>query len=196
MKPFLWSLLFCILALSISAQDLLITNGSKTKSIKKDAFLELGLNDSRLNSRSECACMKITGTLLDHTKDSITVQLISFEASFDKLEIKPTSNIDFSRGDVQQRYAVSDIITLRKYKSPKHVNHKFSMSVFGALFISTGILTAIQFPLAGNSRGRKNLLLSGGIQLAAGVTLVSFSGKRTFRFKKLGTRTQDIWRVE
>ncbi len=196
MKQILFYFFLCLSTFSLSAQDLLITNGYKTRSIKKESLLQVGINDPRLSSRSECSCMQISGVLLDYTKDSLTIKLSTFEASFDKLKPGLTNNIDFSRGDIQQRYAINDIITLQKFKSQSHQNRKFGLKAFGLLFVSTGIITALQFPLAGNSRGRKNLLASGGIQVLAGITMASFSAKKTYYFKGESPLEGEIWRVK
>jgi len=186
----------CASVLSISAQDFIITNGKNTTAIKKGSLLELSLYNSRLSNRSECSCMGISGTMINHTKDSLTIRLSYFGASFDKIDLGLTSNIDFSKGDLQQQYAISDIITLRKYKSQKQQNRKSTFGIFGGLFITTGLVTVLQFPLAKKRQGRKNLLISGSAQLVTGLTLVGFAHKKTYPFRKNNSGTEDPWRVK
>ncbi len=190
MKKSFLVLLCTLFGLHVFGQGLTITSGNKVKNFKPGSWYEIVVEGKAVGGQP-CDHLEYTGTISNITNDSIT--LLTGKVTI--RSVVESTNVEHSMLFAGQRarttFAVEDMVGLKHYKSEKAQKTEKGLGIAGGILIFTGLVTAFNIFLIEDTSSRKNILLSGGIQMGLGITFASISSSKRYYFRE----RDDVWKV-
>jgi hypothetical protein len=180
---FLLLILGCI-KISSFGQVIKISDGTKVKSINSNSFLEAIIAErGKINGKNCCDYEVFKGTIKSANKDSLTLKLteINVKKHIDNTLFK--YELLFPRSATEKTLAIKDILYIDKYKSEKSSRRDKITRGIGGLLLFTGSVTALNNFFVKEKSNKKALLISGGIQFGAGITLLALKGPKRYYLK-------------
>lgn len=177
---FLLLILICI-KISSFGQVLKISDGTKVKSINSNAVLDAIIAErGKINGKNCCDYEVFKGTIKSANKDSLTLKLteINVKKHIDNTLFK--YELLFPRSATKKTLAFKDIYYIDRYKSEKSVKRINTFRTIGGLLLFTGTVTALNNFFVKEKSNKKALLISGGIQFGAGITLFSLNRPKRY----------------
>lgn len=174
-------LLFLLACLSLSSQDLTITNQNSAKTIKRTDLLEIQLVDADESKERCCTYHKLEGNFIQESPDSIQMILSKLLISRDFKIKNQLYDLNIGKSDTLS-FAKHEVASMRFYKSEKAKKNKNTFFGTGGILVFGGVLTAAN-ALIFQTTSSRNLLIASGAQIGVGIVLLSAFDTKFYRFK-------------
>ncbi|MEZ4935028.1 MAG: hypothetical protein R2788_23215 [Saprospiraceae bacterium] len=193
MKNIFFLFLFSLFTQIVLAQSLTITNGTKEKTFNPDGFYEIILGEGpNRENLSCCESIQLIGRLSALSKDSLHMDLTKYTNRKFMDDFKIEDQVYSVDKTNYGNFAYSDIYSIKFYKSEKSIKRKGNLTGVGALLFFSGILTSANYFFISDSDSKKTALKSGVVQFGIGLTLISISKPKEYKFKG----EDRVWRVK
>ncbi len=188
MNKIIITLLLSFLSLSIFGQELKISNGKTQKSFKADAPLEVIITDTNTIYKNGYCCNNYTelqGTITAIEKDSIVFLVNNLQnfRSMNEAYIGDYYQTPENSTGINTKVAISNIKSIRKYKSLKSKKRKGTLTGLAGLSVSIGLITSLNALLVKDKKNRRNILILGAAQVGLGITFGSLSHAKNYDFR-------------
>ncbi|MCC6410199.1 MAG: hypothetical protein IT270_00990 [Saprospiraceae bacterium] len=183
--------IFCTLfGLHVFGQGLAITSGEKVKNFKPGSWYNI-LVEGKAVGGQPCDHLEYTGTISRISGDSITLLTgkVTIRSVVESTHVE--QSMLFAGQRARTTFAVEDMVGLQHYKSEKAQKTKKTFGVVGGLLMFTGAITALNGFFVKDASNREGMLIAGGIQIGAGLTLALSSSSKKYYFRD----KEEVWKV-
>ena len=172
-------ILLLLLADFISAQELILQNGAKSKKISADQWVRVMLPYKGADICETCQYQSFTGKIISTSKDRMVLLIqeeFYLETLADDDQISKTVNYGGADNQLPEKeIKFSEVLSITPYGKGKRPRQLNTGQAIGAGLIMAGAGSLISAPLAENTG---DLLLAGGGSILAGLILGIASGDR------------------
>ncbi len=173
----LLAFLICMPFLS-QGQSLTIKNGEAIKTFAPQTYYEFYYGDIN----TQCCNTTVKGMITRVFADSIQVRLNDIRLYNKDLDFLTELQVDMEENNLLYTLPKSELLQLTAYKNRKQANNNGTFVGIGGVLIITGIVTLANSYDFGESEFRDGILISGGVQLGLGISLLALSKKKRYDF--------------
>lgn len=173
-----------ILSTLCCAQGITIKRGNSHKTFKQNSTFKIYQKIITADLENQCCeVVECIGTITGLSPDSLTLRLKSYSSKKNVFDSKVENELYSLPETMTATISKKDIDYLQRYKSYKSMKRKENLIPLGGLLLTTGLVTGINTFFVKDKKGKNALLLSGGIQIGAGITFLLAGASRKYHFQ-------------
>ncbi len=170
--------IMCCVPFFCQAQSLTIKNGQTSKTFPAETYYEFTF----ASEKDTCCYANLFGEITRLYTDSIQIRVNNIALGDRDLDFLLQVQGDIYEQNLQYTLPKSELLTLTAFKSKKKSKRKSSWNTFGGILILTGLVTLANSYDIGDKEFRDGVLVVGGAQIVAGITIASITKKKKYNF--------------
>lgn len=171
-------------------QELKLFRHNNTKVFKSGSIYEVVISESAKDKRC-CSYKSLVGTLTETSTDSLHFKLSEFKSRYYVENVRFEENYQSKNHTINMTIASNEIYYLKNHKSYKSKSNKNGMLSIGAILIISSLGTLVNSVIVKNDASKNVLLISGGVQIGLGLSLVILGSSKHYYLKN----KNDPWKI-